>query len=259
MLYSTSFTYNGKSCEDFDLLLCTEDKNIIRKDKSIGGVNYVTDKTNVMTKHYFLDSEYDDVFEFELTMMSKNEKDRVWVGEVLHWLTGYHDYKKLTFDQPDMKNIYFNCLVSEVDIITVGNVPRGFVCKFQCDRGYAIEDEEKVYSITNGNSTFKHMNTSHTHGITLPIIEITMASYGDVSIINKNNNNLETKLTSLTGGEVITMDSQHEILTSSLDLRRLSNFNKVWFELVEGENNITVNGNVSKILIKYENNRKVGI
>ena len=261
MFYATTFTYNGVSCKDFDLTLCASDKGLMKNDNAIGSVNYVTDKTSSMNYNYLLGAQQNDVLEFEITMMTNLEKDREWVGQVMNWLTGYNEYKKLTFDQPDMEGIYFNCIVEDVKLVTVGNMPKGFTCKIKCDRGYALE-EEKVYTynISSSPHTFTHTNTSHGHGVTLPVVEVTTSSSNaTVSIVNASNNNWETKLTGLTSNEVITMDSQHEIIKSSNGVRRLANFNNHWFELVEGDNRITVTGNVSKIVIRYKNNRKVGV
>lgn len=261
MFYANTFTYNGISCSDFDLMLCETDKTVLKSYDAIGSVDYITDKTSTMNYNYLLGAKQDGELEFKLTMMTKLDKDRIWVGNVINWLTGHSDYKKLTFDQPDMEGIYFNCVIDSVQVITIGNDPKGFTCNVRCDRGCALEEEKTyTYNISSSPYTFTHKNTSHNHGILLPVIEITTSSTNaTVSIVNASNNNWETKLTGLTNNEVIIMDSQHETIISSNDIRRLSNFNNHWFELVEGDNKINVSGNISKVVIRYKNDRKVGV
>lgn len=257
--YAYNFIYNGKSSEDYGLFICSIGGNMSTTEEGGGGVNIHTDKTNKMDHNYLLGTSYDDVLKFTLTFACKEPKTRLEVSEINNWLIGHDDYKKLYIEQEDMENIYFNCIMNDFRITNIAGLPCAFECEVVCDRGWGLEDEKDyTYNISSSGNSFSHNNTSHTNRITLPILTIKMSGSGDVTITNTTNNNYQTKLTGLSGGEIITLDCENEIITSSLDLMRLSNFNKHWFELLPGNNNISVTGSVSEVKITYSNIRKVG-
>lgn len=258
--YAYNFIFDGIPSEKFDLFICKMDSKGTSSEDGGGSVKIYTDKTPNMDYNYLLGIEYEDVFEFTFTFGSTSNKDRFDVSLINNWLIGHSQYKKLQILQDDMTSIYFNCILNDFKVVSFGNIPYAFECKVICDRGWALENMRTYnYNITQTPQTILHNNISHKNNITLPILEFTTnSSNATVSIINQSNDNYETKFTGLSSGETITMNCQTEIITSSMDLRRLGNFNNHWFELVPKQNKLIVTGNVSNVKIKYENVRKVG-
>lgn len=256
--YAYDFIFDGIPSEKFDLFICSMGSSS-SPEYGGGNVKVHTDKTPSMDYNYLLSVEYEDSFEFTFTFGSRKPKDRFDISLINNWLVGHSTYKKLQILQQDMTSIYFNCIINDFKIVSIGNIPYAFECTVVCDRPWALENMKTYnYSVFDGK-TIVHNNTSHKSGITLPIIEFTTNNgNATVSLTNKTNNNYETRFTGLLNGETITMNCQTEVVTSSMGFRRLGNFNNHWFELLPKQNTILVSGNVSNLKIKYENVRKVG-
>lgn len=258
--YAYDFIFDDIPSEKFDVFICSIDKSMKSEEDGGGNVKIHTDKTFKMEYNYLLGIEHDDVFEFKFTFGSKTPKDRFDVSLINNWLIGHNHYKKLQILQEDMTSIFFNCIINDFKITSFGNLPYVFECNVICDRGWALENARTYnYNISQNPQRIAHNNTSHKNNITLPIIEFTTNNAdATVSIINESNKRYETKFTGLSNGETISMNGQTEIITSSMRLRRLNNFNNHWFELVPNQNIIVVSGDVSNFKITYENVRKVG-
>ena len=81
---------------------------------------------------------------------------------------------------------------------------------------------------------------------------------GSISIINQTDNNRTTSFSGLHAGEELTIDCSSQIIISS-ERRLISEFfNKKFFRLVPGVNNIQVDGELEYLKITYSNARKVG-
>jgi hypothetical protein len=54
------------------------------------------------------------------------------------------------------------------------------------------------------------------------------------------------------------MDNDLQTISSSTTLKRLSNFNKKWFRLIQGLNNLNVQGGIASFVITHSEARKIG-
>jgi phage-related protein len=76
-----------------------------------------------------------------------------------------------------------------------------------------------------------------------PIIEFTLQSTETgASIKNMSDGGRICSFSALSTGETIYIDNQKKIITSSTNNYRFDKWNKVWFRLVKGVNNIQVTG-----------------
>ena len=108
-------------------------------------------------------------------------------------------------------------------------------------------DDDIVFTNKSDNSDYLY-----------PSLVITMNSFGgDVTITNSSDANRVFEITSLTAGEIITVDNDRGMLTSSLDLRRMGSFNKLWFRMPQGRNEFNISGNVESVVMSYDFARKV--
>lgn len=254
-----SFVFDGIPSERMGLYLL----NTESKETTITGgakLTLYTDKTNKSYKHSLLGVSEDEPLEFKLTFGSLNPLSRYDISAIQKWLFGHKEYKKLQIIQDDMVGVYYNCILDDPEITTIGNIPYMFECTVICDSPFAWEDE-KVYEYEIGSlpKTIKLYNTSDVNDYTYPLVEFTSkASSNTVSLINLSNDSRETKIEGLALNEKVTMNNEFQILTTSTDLGRLKNFNKNWFELVRGENVIQVSGNIDTLKITYANARRIG-
>lgn len=131
-------------------------------------------------------------------------------------------------------------------------------CEVICDAPFAWENE-RTYNYNNPSGNILFQNLTDYNDYTYPKIQMTCnKAGGTISIINKTDENRETKLVNLSQNEVITLDNSLQIITSSLDLNRLSNFNKKFFRLLPNLNTLSVSGNISNLKIMHKPARKVG-
>ena len=80
-----------------------------------------------------------------------------------------------------------------------------------------------------------------------------------LSITNKSDNNWKSEIKNVKANEKIIVDSQHQIISSSLSHNLLLNdFNLGWFRLVPDKNEYTINVNAT-ITLKFRVPRKVGV
>lgn len=256
-----NFVFDGVPSEKYDVFLCRKENNAGNRTDDIGSnIKYHTAKTSGMDYNYMVGMEYEDTYEFPLTFGSEHPKDEFDISVLSKWLIGHKEYKRLQILQDDLGFIYFNCYIKKFKVTTFGNLPFAFECTVVCDRGWALEKERTYnYNITQNPQTIIHNNISHKNSLTAPKIIITSnKANGEVSIKNVTNNNWETCLTGLLKDEVITMDSDTEIIESSSGLLTLGRFNKHYFELVPNQNKIIVTGDISNLKIIYSNARVVG-
>ena len=90
-----------------------------------------------------------------------------------------------------------------------------------------------------------------------PVIEFTTADSGDFYITNRTLDRT-TSFSGLQQNETITLDNLHGFIESSTGLFRVSNFNKVFFKLAKGTNEIVCGPNASALKIKFQNAKRIG-
>ena len=252
-----SFIFDGIPSERFGLFLCNINETGKQTYDGGGAVKVHTDKTPSMDYNYLMGVEYEDVFEFTMTFGSMEARDKFDISLINNWLIGHSEYKKLQILQHDMTNIYYNCILNDYKVVSFGNYAYAFECTVICDRPWALGNVKK-YKYTVPNTVILN-NGSHSNRKTYPKLTFTTNKpNATLSIVNASNGNWETKFQGLSSGETITIDSQLELITSSLGLYRLENFNKHWLELVPRANKLIIQGDVNEILIEYNEIRKVG-
>lgn len=251
-----NFIFDGVPSERYGLFLCSV--NETGKQTYDGGSNIKihTSKTPLMDYNYLMGAEYEDTFEFKMTFGCSTPKDKFDISLINNWLIGHSQYKKLQILQDDMTNVYYNCILNDYKVVTFGNCAYAFECTVICDRPWALGN---IKTYTYGLGNVNHNNGSHTNRITLPKLTFTtIRPNASLSIVNLSNGNWETKFTGLSANETIVVDNQLQIITSSLGLRRLGNFNKHWLELLPKMNKLSITGDVENIKIEYSEIRKVG-
>lgn len=251
-----NFIFDGVPSEQFGLFLCNINQTGKQTYDGGGNIKIHTSKTALMDYNYLMGIEYDEMFEFKMTFGSIQPKDKFDISLINNWLIGHSEYKKLQILQHDMTHVYYNCILNDYKIVSFGNYAYAFECTVICDRPWSLGNT-RTYNIKKGTSIL--LNESHTNRLTYPILSFTTnQANATVSIVNASNDNWETKFTGLSSGETITVDNQLQLITSSLGLFRLGNFNKHWLELVPRNNKLIVSGAVNEVKIKFEEIRKVG-
>ena len=223
-------------------------------------VNLQTDRVDNSAETFIMNEIQDIPLEFPIEIIGEN-MDVFKQVEVKRWLYGKFGYRKLQICSEDFANtFYFNCkLMAQQDIVF--NDPNGFTFNVVCDSPYAWEfprivryefPNQQIFSFlfNNESGDLERMN---------PIVEFqTTISNTSFSLVNKTDDNREFKFTGLQGNEIITVDNKNKIITASSGLQRLGNFNKKFFRLLQGVNEIQAVGQCEYLQITYQNARRLG-
>lgn len=181
--------------------------------------------------------------------------------EVLRQLTGFRGYKKMQiFSYEFDELLFFNIRISNVRYQKIGGRVAGIILDIECDSQFAWSNDFNYTFNATPNSNLIFFNTSDDlYNYILPKVTIkSNSSISNLSIINIMDNEWTSTIKSLTANEIITMDSQNNILYSSNSNRIISNdFNMHFIRLVPGKNEFRVNHNI-QITFTYKVPRKVG-
>ena len=254
------FIYNNTPSEIYNVSLVFLDESWTNRPSG-SGVEFITDTIRRNPRTLYLDAQQSPPLEFNIEVVFDEPVDIFVFTQVKDWLGGELSFKELQICADNFSSFYFNCYIELTEDLIYAGGYRGMKATVHCDAPFAWQyEEENVYEYTNTSVThnIQFNNLSADTELLRPVLEITVADDGDVSIINKSNQNKETKFTGLQAGEVITIDNLWGFITSSTGLRRVSNFNKVFFKMIKGMNDITIGTNISKLVIRYQNAKRIG-
>ncbi len=171
--------------------------------------------------------------------------DRFEVEAVAAWLTGHNKRKWLIINQEDMEPFRYKCFVSELKLITYGDMPWAFSCSVSCDSSFAYTlPDEYTYEVTD-KSQVRLFNRSSYNGYYRPKMEISIYGGGNITIKNLSDNNRTFRFKDLPGGKSLKVyiDNKNQVITSNMDLNLYPYFNMKFMRLVRGDNILEITGN----------------
>lgn len=255
----TSFIFNDIPSDYFGLIIADFSKGNMTSTSAGNEIKLSsqTIKGNPRQFIYGVDS-YEPLI-YNMTIVSEEEVPRDKVSIIENWLFGQICYKKLQIIQDDMYGVYYNCRLTNAEIVTIGNVVHGWKFKVECDAPWAWQ-EEPEYSIEriNGEYTFQYFNESQFNENTYPKITFTVVDTCNFEIFSDKYPNKTMILNNLIVNENITIDGENQQLYSSNNIQLLDRWNKKWFRLVPESNTITIRGNIKDFKMSHQVARKVG-
>lgn len=193
--------------------------------------------------------EYTLVFGANNLAIDDNDHiDRYEVEAIAAWLTGHNTRKWLTIIQDDMDVFRYNCTISELRLITHGNMPWAFSCKVICDSPFAYMTPETYQYSINGTEQIRLVNRSTYNGYYKPKIELTITDGNGFSIINATDGNrvFSFDFSRLNVNKPITIiiDNLNQMITSTTHptINLYEYFNMRFFRMLRGDNVLTING-----------------
>jgi len=259
---ATSFMFDETPGELYNLYLARLEGGGVMGQAGTSDVELRTQSIFKRPAPYLLGVSDRPVLEFEIEMASPDEVSAEDAQLIQRWLFGRQNYKKLQIIQEDMQSVYFNCFLTQPRMVKVGGMIHGFKARVVCDSPFAWEFEKtltKTYTDPEVSDSFVFNNTGDMRSYLYVNVVITMNnSGGDLTITNTNDNDREFTFTGLSADEVLTVNNDLKILTSSTGLRRLSTFNKNWLRVIQGVNTLEVVGNVASLVFTYSFPRKIG-
>lgn len=116
------------------------------------------------------------------------------IEKIVSWLTGHDSWGWLSICQPDLKNIRYRCMITDLKEITNIWETYGFSCTVVCDSPYAYMTPV-IYSYRcDGNldvNIFSHSSMNRPY---YPVLEIENLKTADFSIVNETQGNIFIKL-----------------------------------------------------------------
>lgn len=178
------------------------------------------------------------------------------IRHVLRWLTGQRNVSWMDLLNQDGECVcsYLGRFIS-VQAQKLDSRVVGLVCQFQATSPWAYS-AVKEYSINIGNNTFFSLENDTDDLYTYIYPNVTLDNTGTAFTLKNTTSDSETKLSNLSSGEFITIDSNLFVHSSK---NRLFNndFNYVFPELVPGTNSFIANGS-GQLTIKFRHPMKVG-
>ena len=254
--YGKSFIFDGIPSETYGLFVANFEQSVV---ESPGGGDVDIYKTSIYRRPvpFTYGTSQRPVLEFPLTFASENFIDAGDRSRIQSWLFGQSSYKKLQITQCDLDTAYFNCFLTSPSVKYVGNMAVAWDCKVVCDAPWAWEYPKTVSLGTSG--TYSYYNKSANSDYTYPLLVFTISNVGDsFQIINLDDGNRTFLFDNLLANEVITVDNDRKIITSSLPGYKISKFNLKWLRLKKGMNRLVLSGAINSAYMTVQNAVKVG-
>lgn len=252
-LWGRSFIYDGTPSEVYGLYVQNIDTNAINESMGSSSMEIYEQKIFRKPQPYYYGSTPNPKLEFDFSVFSDREIDATAFESIQRWLFSSRQYKRLAFDQWDIQDIYFDCILNNPRIVRVGNLIQGFSCSVVCSSPFALKYPQTTtytYSASVIDSTETYLNLSDDKGDYLYPTSLIIAmnnEVGNVSITNLDDSNRVMLFTDLSANEVLTISPLYQTVSSSTGLKRLGNFNKKFLRLVPGKNRLRIQGNVASI------------
>ena len=214
--------------------------------------------------------KYNELFSPRFTFMKKNFGNFTMeeVRQVLKWLTSLDTASLLNVYYDDSEVVSWSAVGGWTEINTyklANNRTVGITAVFEAVTPYALSDlytATKTITATDNKLTI-NIDTDDNKPV-YPRVTI-QTNGNDIKFINKHTDffNVSKSYNSLevinnASGETVTADGANQIIKTSLTKRIFGDdFNRVWLELYDGKNEITVEGNCV-VTLEWREVRKVG-
>lgn len=259
--WGKKFIFDDIPSDTYNLLCGNFDESSSGYQTSSAGssVEILEEYLTKRSKPYFYGTKFSSKLEFKLVIFSESEINRIKLQSIEGWLFGRKEYKKLQILQCDMYDVYFNCIITEGNIVEIGNLVYGIECTVICDSPWGWgRGIKKTYVCSSAETSIGFTNTSDDSLYLYPKIYLKSgANQANVKIKNITDNNREVIFSQLYLNEIITIDCDLKIVESN-NSTILTRFNGKYFRLLQGYNNLYVTGNLSIFSIEYSPARKVG-
>ena len=271
-IYGAHFEYAGKQSRQYGLIIVN-----IETDRQIalGGNKTTTTIYNKVSKrrHIINDDYSDSALSFDLEIITENERP-LELSErrtIENWLFAQNDYCKLYFD--DMygetyeyvngirKRLYLSCRFVNPTKVEMGGSVIGYKATLEADSNMfwqdAVEYSFAINHETSSDSSIITVNVdSDINDYTYPEITIMAGETGGDMIIcnNTDDSSRLTKFTDLPASAYIIMDGNLNYINGQY-YDKFANRN--FIRLLNGENKLTIIGDVHAIKISFSNRRSL--
>ena len=216
----------------------------------------------------YLDYQYNEKLKPTVTLVKNNCNNssdyclsEFDIRHILRLITGQHGYMWMKVDTDDVsEDTWYKVKVTSTALLKV-SLDRiiGLKINMECDSQFGYSPIQTIKISENAFSKFYiYNNTDDIYTYLLPKVEIKILEEGNLELKN-DDEDWSTIINNLSIGEVITMDSEKQIITSSINHKTalINDFNLHWVRLISGMNEYTANLNC-EIIFSFRLRRKGG-
>lgn len=242
--WGLSFTFDGVSCDSFELMMYDFNDNGLNEDNEVASVSIVEEVVGKHWRPYFYGTKHEKKLEFEIVFGVNQDRldqekhlSRSEIDEIAAWLAGHDRYKWLEIEQTDMEHVRYRCIVTSLSVVEYGLVPWALKATITCDSKYAYTYPREYSYEIDGNYTIHFMNESSMNDYYKPMILFEPTAGGDLEIINETDNNRVFKFREIPESvEELCIDNEHAVITNDQDINMYPYFNYKFFRLKRGYN-----------------------
>ena len=275
MMYLSDFIYRDERLSDHGCMIAYVVTSISDNVSAGSEITYDTIVNTQTHKFITLNSKYEtpiettfDIIKHDCTNRYDEEFTYEELSWFLRWLNSKTDEKfQPIYSDSACENIYYYGKFTSIKYISIGAKIVGLTVKFRSNSPFGYVFQDYNTEINNTNDVFSLYLQSDEEGALYPNkVEIKCKGNGNLKIYHSEENVFDAKVTEIkncSNNEIITLDCENKIITSSLFHPTLFNdFNYNWLSLY---NDWNTNKNIftvtlpCEIKIEYENIRKVGI
>lgn len=242
MFNAIYFTYDGVYSGDYGLKIASINSEYVETTTAFAPT--LTIAKGAKSKRFFYSGiDYDDSPEYQFSILSEEKISDIQKREILSWLVGRNQFKKLYMHQPEYDDVYFNCIFKAADIIYVGGDCHGFTVTAKFDSIYCYGKPTKIARDLGAGSTV-NVSIYNKSDILDDYVYPTIEFNSDIEIKNNSDDGRVTKYTGVetSQSEKITIDNELKVIDSSISGDKLSNFNLTWLRLKKGANQLEITG-----------------
>lgn len=269
-IYGAHFTYDGVSSRNYKLIIANVDTE---RSLSLSGQTEVatifnkTNKQRLVVGNNYANSPM--AIPINILTDDNSIMDRATVRAISRWLFDRQSYKRLSLDPIDVpseddpgagaraKELYINCRFSNPQRLEYFGGTVGFTVTMETDSGWWWQEatiKDFTFTGVGPTSTNNFVVTvdSDYDDYIYPLMTIRTARSGDVSLKNNSDGTYTTAFINIAGGSIITISGR----TNYINSQYYERFKGRHFpRLINGDNNFTVTGAVSRITVEFENRR----
>ena len=196
-------------------------------------------------RFYFGGRRIENAPQKQMSIISDRGINDINRREILSWLYK-PGFRELLIHQSDYEWYKFRVAISDINVIYFSALCVGFSMTLNFDSIYGTGKPTVVKATLDGTEkTVKLLNKSdNLCQYTMPTLKFTnKVSAGELTIRNNSDTSLmEFELTDLRNNEVVTIDNELQLISSSANDDILSYFNKRWLRLKPGMNELAIKG-----------------
>lgn len=233
------FKYGENFLSDYDFIICDFDFDNSAKDLDIGSeISFNKVSHHSGQKFTLVSASFENCISASFDICKNPDLyngDEMFVTheesrDILRWLNK-RSFDRFSFcDEDGTSEVFYNASFN-VKKITINDKLVGFRLEMETDSPFAYKEITNEY-VCSGEDDVKTINDlSEDIGYTFPTIKITCLESGNLSLVNSTNSET-TYIKNVTNGEVITIDSMFQTITSNLNGHKIFNdFNFVFFHI----------------------------